>query len=417
MGYQQKTLLIIITALVALALYFALSTEVEEPPAETAEVKSLLMKGIGFGKGQENYVYSYNKISDGYKTTYVLTKSGDEGVVEVQNPLSLKRIYFLSNDTILCISYPVEETCSSVKNDARMGNYLDSLETEFFDDSRIDRNKADMEYLLEHGYAKLEPETRNKTIGNAVCTEMTYSLDYQNVSLSEAARFGISSSSPRLFMRTMCINNETGYRNEETLNYSFEEMMHTYKSQLLSFKAGPAGTITPPENLSEGAVDVLFQERTQQLKLAECFTSKEGEEREKCVSTIALQLRRKDICEVAGTRRDRCMVSIIPVTKDETICTAINDPSYKDDCYIELAGAYKNSTYCSNIQDASKIAYCMEVASPPEEPLDEGTPEDNETMNDSASNESEMDILDFMEYIDEEGSGNQTGTNESNSTG
>ncbi len=416
MGYQQKTLLIIITALVALALYFALSAEVEEPlPAEATEAKALLMKGIEFGKGQENYVYSYNKIADGYKTTYVLTRNGDEGVVEVQNPLSLKRVYFLTNDTILCISYPTEETCSSVKDDARMENYLSSLEAEFFDDSRIDRNKADMEYLLERGYVKLEPETRNKTLGNTVCTEITYSIDYQNVSLSEAARFGISSSSPRLFMRTMCVNNETGFRNEETLNYSFEGMMHTYKSQLLSFKAGSAGTITPPENLSEGAVDVLFQERTQQLKLAECFTNKEGEEREKCVSTIALQLRRKDICEMAGARRDRCMVSIIPVTKDETICTAITDPSYKDDCYIELAGAYRNSTYCSNIQNASKLAYCMEVATPPEELPEEEAPEDNETMNDSASNESEMDILDFMEYIDEEGSG--TSTNESNSTG
>ena len=312
----------------------------------------------------------------------------------------------------------MEETCSSVEGDSKLENYLNSLNAEFLDDGRIERNRMDINYLLAQGHISLDPEVKNRTIGNKDCGEIAYTLDFSNISLSEAARFGISSTSPRLFMRTMCINNDTGSICEETLGYTFEGVVHTYKFQLLSFKPGSAGAITPPENLSEGAVDILLQERKQQIKLAECFTAKEGEERERCIATIALELQRKDICEIAGERRDRCLVSIVPLTKDETICTAITDLSYKDDCYIELAGAYKDSAYCSNIQDASKLAFCMEVSTPSEEPE---IPEENETMNDTNdTNESGIDMLDFMEYIDDYDSGeNQTenATNESNSTG
>ena len=369
MEYQQTILLIAIAVLVGLALYFTLAVEVTEPPViDTAEVETLLMKGVEFGKGEDNYVYSYSKISDGYKTTYLLTKNENESMVEVQNPLSTKRIYFLSNDTILCIRYPMEETCSSVEGDSKLENYLNSLNAEFLDDSRIEKNRMDINYLLTWGYISLDPEVKNRTIGNKDCAGIEYTLDFSDISLSEAARFGISSTSPRLFMRTMCINNDTGSIYEETLDYTFEGIVHTYKFQLLSFKPDSAGAITPPENLSEGAVDILLQERKQQIKLAECFTAKEGEERERCIATIALELQRKDICEIAGERRDRCLVSIVPLTKDETICTAITDLSYKDDCYIELAGAYKDSAYCSNIQDASKLAFCMEVSTPSEEP-------------------------------------------------
>ena len=419
MGFQQNVMILIVVVLVALALYFALSTEAPEPPPVTdnaTEAESLLMKGIEFGKGHDNYVFSYAKIADGYETTYKVTQNEQEGIVEVQNPLSSKRIYFLSNDTILCIRYPDEETCSSVKDDSRLENYLESLKVEFFSDSRIEKNKRDMEYLVAHGYASLEPEIKSKTVGTHGCDEISYTLDYSNITLSEAARFGIGADAPRVFERSMCVDNKTGYRWEETMNYTLLSLSHTYIFRLLSFESGSVGTITPPENLTEGAVDVLFEERKQLIEFAECFTTKEGEERERCIATMALQLRRTDLCELAGGRKDRCLVSLVPLLKDEAICTAITDPSYKDDCYIELAGAYKDSSYCDNIQDASKIAFCMEAATPPaEEPIPEELPEDNETMNDT--NESGVDILDFMEYIDQYDSDENQTENESNSTG
>ena len=59
MEYQQTILLIAIAVLVGLALYFTLGAEVTEPPiVDTAEVETLLMKGVEFGKGEDNYVYS-----------------------------------------------------------------------------------------------------------------------------------------------------------------------------------------------------------------------------------------------------------------------------------------------------------------------------------------------------------------------
>jgi hypothetical protein len=320
-------------------------------------------------------------------------------MIEVTNPLSAKKVYFLGNDTILCIKYGGKDACSSVHEVDRVENYINSLEAEFFSASLIDRNILDMSYLIAYDYVDVEAETESRTFDNHSCSEVTYNIDYTNISLSEAARFGIGSNSPSLFLLSMCVDNKTGYRIRQTMNYSHQGATHTYSAQLLSFQPD-AVNITLPQNISEGAVDLLFKERTQQTKLAKCFTGKQGSAREKCVADLALVLKRSDLCDYSGSRRDRCLVSLVPSTRNESICTIVNDLSYKDDCYTEIAGAFKNSTYCSNIQNASKVSYCMDISKPKQ-------PSGNQTSNDT-----KVDMLDILNYMENYGKNNT-----SNSTG
>jgi hypothetical protein len=171
-------------------------------------------------------------------------------------------------------------------------------------------------------------------------------------------------------------------------------MEHMKITTVRSF-SNTSAAIEPPANMSGDAVAVFRKEREQQVKLATCHTDKSGEEREGCVAAIALNLRRKDICELAGSRRDRCLVSIVPLTKDQTICTAIADASFKDDCYIELAGAYKDSSYCGNIKNASKVQDCQDAAKP-RQPANGA----NETDGGNSTT-SGVDIEKFMEYVDD----------------
>ncbi|MFH1520691.1 MAG: hypothetical protein ABID61_03540, partial [Candidatus Micrarchaeota archaeon] len=155
----QRIVLMIVAILVIVAVYLAITTEKPVVPVvDTKPVEGLLIKGIMFGKGESNYVLEYTKISDGYATGYVVEKNGANGSIVIENPLSIKKAYFLTNDTILCIRYPLtnNESCDSVKGETELDNYMNSISTEFLNDNRMELNKNDIIYLVANNYLELD---------------------------------------------------------------------------------------------------------------------------------------------------------------------------------------------------------------------------------------------------------------------
>ncbi|MEW6723062.1 MAG: hypothetical protein AB1324_07400 [Candidatus Micrarchaeota archaeon] len=371
MEYQQK-LLIIIAVLMVAVIYFAFTSPSPAPqvPAnESNGTELLLLKGANFGKGLTDYVYSYYEVSDGYKTTYTMAVNGERRMIEILNPLSTKKVYLLPNETVLCIRYPVNETCSSIHNDSELANYVSFVQTKFFNDTLIDRSVSNLKFLMERDYLRVEPEAGQKTVAGKACSNVSYVIDYTTITLDEAARFGIGSDSPRLFRLSACIDNETGQQYESTLAYADNKgMNHSRVISYAGFREG-SNPIELPANITPGtAVQALRKEREQQVNLVACFTDKRDAEREGCVSDLALVLKRKDLCELAGSLRNRCLVRLVPLLKDQTICGSITDAGFKDDCYIELAGAYKDASYCANVKDEAKAGMCEEVAVPDTKP-------------------------------------------------
>ncbi|MEW6036594.1 MAG: hypothetical protein AB1529_08340 [Candidatus Micrarchaeota archaeon] len=398
MEYQHK-LLLITAILVAAALYIAFTTAPAPAAPDSSEAEELLLNSSGFGKGLADYAYSYTEVSDGYRTTYSLIRKGGAMMAEVQNPLSTKRVYLLGNDTILCIKYPVNETCSSIANDTEMQNYIQFVQSRFFNDTNVDRAKGNIQYLMTRGYLSVGPSVENATVGTIPCRRISYVIDYSNLSLEEAGRFSISSDSPKTFWLSACIS-EIGLPYETSLEYADKSgMEHNRTVRVSLFRTEQVPSITPPANLSGDAVEVFRKEREQQIKLAGCHTERQGEEREKCVSDLALILKRKDLCDLAGSRRDRCLVALVPLTKDQTICGAIRDASFKDDCYIELAGAYKDSSYCEGVKDQSKLENCQQAASPKNE------------------SDLEVDPQKLLNYFENYGKNESEGQNATNGTG
>jgi len=412
MEYHQK-LLLVTAILVAVALYIVFTAVPAPGPASSEEAESLLMKSAGFGKNLSDYTYSYSDISDGYKTTYTLIRSGGAGFIEIRNPLSTKKVYLLQNDTIFCIQYPVNESCVSVANNSEMGNYISFVQSKFFNDSNILKAESALEELVKKGYLRAEPAIENRTLGTIACSQVRYVIDYSNVTVDEAARFGISTQSPKVYNLYRCIEPEGGLAYETSLEYSDKGVEHTRYTSVSAFRKG-AAAITPPANLAGDAIGTFRKEREQQVKLATCHTDKAGAERDKCVSDIAFNLRRKDICELSLSKRDTCLLSIVSLTKDETICQSITDAAMKDSCYIELAGAYKDSSFCANVADASKVQACQDAAKP--NPVSEG----NETsQNTTETSGGTVDIEKLLDYVDKEhfgegnaSAGNSTATNE-----
>ncbi|MFH0737135.1 MAG: hypothetical protein V1827_00630 [Candidatus Micrarchaeota archaeon] len=389
----QKILLFATLILVAVAVFFMLTAPQPPQAADSGEAESLLRMTASFGKGLGGYSYSYTDVSDGYTTSYALS-DGAIRVAEVQNPLSVKRVFLSGNDTVFCIRYPpqADESCASIAGDAEMENYVAFIQTKFFNDTIAERSGSNIEYLLSAGYLSVEPGIEETAVGPFPCRRIRYTIDYRNLSLDEAARFSISSNSPKLFGLSACVDNSTGMSYETTLEYSDGNVSHLRTSTVTLFDGSPPAQPDVPANLSGDPISILYKEREQQVKLATCHTEKQGAEREKCVSDLALILKRADLCELAGSRRDRCMVSVVPMAKDPSICPKIDDGSFRDDCYIELAGALKDSSYCAEILDAAKAERCQGAAIP-----------ENETN-------STIDIDKLLDYIDKYDSNQSNGT-------
>jgi hypothetical protein len=407
METQQMVVLILALVLVSAAVYFIVTAEAPEVTGpggnetNTTQLKlveGLLFKGLEFGKGKTEYVYSFSETSDDYETAYTLVRKGNVSMLEVENPLSRKEVYFLENDTILCVNY-TGYVCSSVKNVAEVANYIESLRVKFFDDARIDKDMASMRLLIDKKYVTLSPEIAK----GSECSTLKYALDFSSLTLSEAALFGISSDSPKNFDFEMCVNNNTGYLYSKKFNYSWQGQDHESQIKLESFTTS-APDIEAPENVSTGAVAELKKEREQSVKLAKCFTDSEGEEREKCISLLALGLKNEELCSLAGNRKDRCLVSLIPILKDEAICPKVTDAGYKDDCYIELAWAFKDEAYCAYVMNASKSGICEQAATPP--------PPKNESGGGSG-----FDANSFMQYIEGSDDNQSNTTSEQNTSG
>ncbi|MCI0504451.1 hypothetical protein L0Y65_07150 [Candidatus Micrarchaeota archaeon] len=408
MEYQHK-LLLVSAILVAVALYVVFTMPAATPPANSTEAEMLLMKGAGFGKNLDNYTYAYNEVSDGYKTAYLLMAAGGERYIEITNPLSIKRIYMGANDTVFCIRYPVNESCVSVQNNSEMQNYIAFSQSKFFNNTNILKAESSMEELIGKGYLHAEAEISDKSVGGADCSEVTYVIDYSNATVSDAALFGIGAQSPKVYDLTRCIEPGKGLAYETTLRYEEGNLTHEKVTTVALFREG-APSIPPLPELGGNAMGAFRNEREQQVKLATCHTGMRGDERDKCVADAALNLKRRDLCDLAGGRRDRCLVALVPLTKDTAICAAIASMYYKDDCFIELAGAYKNASYCSQLQNSSKLAFCEEAAAPRAQ-QDGGSsdaPDGNEAGG-SATNQSasttgsetdEVDIQGLLEYVE-----------------
>ncbi len=366
--------------LVLAAVFLTLNAqppEVPEPEPDVSATRELFLKAVSIGKGQDNYYYAYTEAFNDFDSTYRLLRKYDESMLEIETVFSTKQIYFLENDTILCVDYMGYSECSSVRDETELESYLDGLEGLFFDDWMIDQTVADTEYFELYGFIRFSPEIETMKLNGRECLGITYNFDFTNMSVYEASKFGIGPATPRQFLYEMCVVNETGEIIRKHITYSQAGVLHENTFNLIESEWDTSRTFEPPENLTDGALDLLVEENSKQNILSECY-AEEGDERDRCISMFALNLKSRDLCELAGGRRDRCLVSIVPFVRDESICMDIMDMSYKDDCYIEMGGATGNDSYCAHIANQSKADFCMNISAEGGVPLDAPEPVDDD---------------------------------------
>jgi len=367
--------LILIIAAVVVMVIPVTGQQDEEIDETTLEGLRIINTSVNMGKDAGNYTYSFAEKSNGYTETYVLVRNGNEQYVETDDILSVKKVYFMENDTVLCIDYMEVSRCSSTNSgtDSRLKQYYTYLKSKFFDDAGIANENRMINELFNGGYIKINSVSDEEINGHS-CRMVNYVIDYRDMSLTEAGKYGISPSSPKYFEWQLCADDEKVYYKYFT--YTYGGKLNEWEFTLYEFT--DASDIEAPETLEEGAYSILVEQMEKKGELTSCLNQKAGDERDRCIAKIALDIYSEELCGITGDRRDRCLISLMPFLLDEAICEKIIDASFKDDCYIEMAGGKKDSSYCENIVNESKTDLCTDVSR--EDYGMDYEPESNETM-------------------------------------
>lgn len=420
MEENHKWLLAVILGIVIVGAAVLLAPP-QKPPATNAtnatmdEAKQLMILAINFGNDATDYTYAYSENTNNYVETYKLVQNGNSRYVETDDMMSLKKFYFIGNETYLCVDYMNNSACSqtSTLNETALIKYYLFLNGKFFNPNKMASEYNMMNNLLAGGYVTVHGIT-DATFNGKKCRMVSYAIDYSNMTITEAEKYGITSDAPKHFEWKVCVDNQTRMVYYKYFDYVYSGVPYYWEFKLSQL--GSPEAITAPAGLSDAGYPLLVDEMQHKAELVNCFRLT-GDDKDKCVAGIALNLVNKNLCEAAGARRDRCLVSITPFLKDASVCTSIQDSSFKEDCYIEMAGATKNSSYCGQVTTPAKLELCMNASKII--PVDNSTIVANTTLpanasgntstygNSSATNTY---IQDLLNQLESENTANKTGS-------
>lgn len=354
-------------AIILLLVVVSISLPEEKPQgnqtADSLEAKGeeIIYDTIRFGFNKTSYTYGFSEMVNGYEKQYTLIKNGSAEYVEVYDQIGIKKIYFAGNRTFLCVEYRGSASCSETTdiNDSALKSYYTSIQSLFFSDERIKKEEELFAKVLFPNRLITIKNVSEEEVDGKKCVIVEYSIDYTNMSVTDAARYGFSLNMPKHFDWKLCYAD--GIPIYKRVVYAYEGVDYEAKITIREF-AGPS-EITIPENLSEDAYGLFNSEIEAQQTLSACF-EKSREEKDKCVSLLAFRLYMPSLCELAGSQTDQCIIRMMPYLKNESWCLQMNYSGYRDDCYIELAGAWKNRTYCDYLVNQSKLELCLNATAP-----------------------------------------------------
>lgn len=368
--------------LAAYAVYQYVLPSLGKQGEEGEVMEKIYLKSLEVGTGAGNYFYQYQEDLAGYKMRSTLVQSGGRQMAVLETPLAMKKFYYMENDTIMCITFEGREACASLYNQTDITKYAKWLKQQFFAPSQIDAQKQMAETLISKKAITFHKETEIEINGKA-CKDITFTIDYSNLTLDDLILFGITSSSPNRIEGEICYDETANEIYRKSYTYQYRGKEATTEFALIRTDWNYTGRIEAGSNLTRAAIDIYLDASGKENQLLSCLASATPEEKDRCVFSMALGNGYSTLCEYAGTKAGICTLNFAAARKDPSMCVQIADSATKDDCYFEVAGAKHDATVCSSIADQTKVAACVQAANSNETrvPVGEGIFINNQTDN------------------------------------
>ncbi len=329
----------------------------------SAIVLAALEKEAKYGTG--NYTYEYTDDLDGYPVTTRLVHSPEFAIVETRNSIYKKTIYLNSSLRALCISFGRQTSCSEVEvNSTLEPSFLKSEGLLF--DQHAEKDAERFKLLVDKGAIKFGTVEEGSE-GGKECDVVKYTLDYSVLNLADLNNLGMSPNDPVLFYSKnygfeYCISGESDVLSIK-LDYSFMgEPKHTV-TKLAEAKWGiaDAGEFAVPALVDANATEALFLDALSAEKSV-LACARNAATRDMCVRTFATENNEPDMCLLAGTQKDRCILILAPQQLRDDLCAKVDDAGLKDDCWVEMAARKGDGSLCANVINDSKKEYCASVS-------------------------------------------------------
>lgn len=351
MNNKEVIVLIVILAVVAVVALL---------PAKKRDAEMLFFKSLTVGNGSENYLYEYEEETvKGFVVKTTLIKQGPTRFAEITTPISKKTVYFLPDDTLMCVEIGEEKACDSFMNETAVQKYLNSVSSLFIDDAKISNEIKIMKTLSEKGALTFSDEVIDAEVDGRACKEISFLLNYSVLSLTDLAALGIKGT-PFEIYGSYCVDPESGERYTKRYNYTYLGKAAGITFKLLNAEWNATKEISIPTVFDNNTLSLIYTENELEQEVLECLDKSDKSKMEHCIRTLALEKRFAPACELAGDMKEMCFMNVAIIERKTGLCEKTG--TLRDDCYIEIAAKELNSTYCDQISDLTKKQFCYNVS-------------------------------------------------------
>lgn len=350
-------------ALVAIALMYGVFLLGANAKEKTPE--ELLLAALEKPAKYADYTYEYTDDFDNYKIKTRLVQGGGFSIVKIDSPVFEKSVFSNSTSDVLCISFARNMKCSEVLQNSTMKPSAAAMKNALIG-KRAEKDVAAMKIYVKNGAVKFGEGGEKRTLGGKECDVVKYVLDYSKLTIEDLGELGMSPNDPailysRNYSFEYCIDNESNIVSVK-LDYFFLGVEKSTETKILEANWGGANEseFSFPAPVNESETEALFLDAINAEKNVLACAKNESA-KDTCIRNYAVNNFIPDLCLLAGSLKDKCLIITAPAKLYEDLCPKMDNASLKDDCWIEIAARKNSSALCPNVAESAKRDYCLSL--------------------------------------------------------
>ncbi len=372
-NYLMPVAALLVTVAFGYGIYIIGSGLMTEGEGHKVNPEKILLAALEKPTEYANGIYTYEYVDsyDGYPISTRMVHSTEFALVKVTSPVFEKAIY-MDRDlgmNALCVRFNNNESCAEVSRNSTLAPAFESMKKALFTNRALGDAER-MEIYIGRGAVKFAEKTERRSEGEKECSAVKYVLDYSLLTFADLEKLGMSPSDPALlysknYSIEYCIDNESNILFIK-MDYTFLGQEKRTETKVIASDWGVANRseFKFPQTANESETESLFLNAISAEKSV-LACSKNLTTKDSCIRTYAVQNSAPDLCLLAGTAKDKCILLIAPRKLRADLCGKVDNSPLRDDCWIEIAARTNESILCANISDGEKNAYCLSLMPAP----------------------------------------------------
>jgi len=330
----------------------------------------LLLAAFDRGAALGNYYLEYYISDNGAASNYTMASDGNFSWSNVKGPFGAVEGYFSGNNSTdtICLAYAGTTKCTLVGSNNNTQRIAANLKTLLPDRRTYQSQKGQTEKLLQFGAIAFEGGLVGETVQGFSAKKITYSLDYQNLTVQQLSAIGMSPGDRSLLTLTdqkvsFWIDDKTGLVVKSLATYKNSGAAFKYETAYSGLAVGstqvpqrPNSTISTSEFLK------FYSESESDYVAKETCGAMNGTDKSQCFKGLALDKKDLGLCMRIdnAVEQENCGLILAQATGDARICSSLK--LFKDDCYINVAGKMGDYEICKQLANATRTAECAKAA-------------------------------------------------------